>query len=167
MEIKDIINVAAIMSSPVIAVCVTLGYQHLTEKRKDKHSQKIRLFLNLMAHRKYNSLTQQYIDSLNLIDVVFYDNPLVVKQWHVYFDYLVRQPFDAVTAHKFFLDLLAEMAIVLGYQNLKQTTMDSAYIPQGHVDNFELQANIQYELLRVLKNSHSYAETKSSTNNPV
>jgi hypothetical protein len=36
---------------------------------------------------------------------------------------------------------------------VRQTDLDKFYIPQGHIDQFELSANIQKEFLRVLKNT--------------
>jgi hypothetical protein len=62
---------------------------------------------------------------------------------------------------RLFLDLLAEIANCLGY-NLKQTEIDKFYIPAAHGWSISSQAEIQTELLRVLKNSESYSESKKN-----
>ena len=43
---------------------------------------------------------------------------------------------------------------------LHQTDLDKFYTPQGHADQFELQYNLQHELLRVLKNTSAFVVTK-------
>jgi hypothetical protein len=43
------------------------------------------------------------------------------------------------------------MAIVLGYQRLKQTDIDRFYAPQAFGDQAAMQGDLQKELLRVLK----------------
>lgn len=166
METKDIINIITILLSPAIAVGITLAYQYFTEKRKDKRSQKMKLYLDLMAHRKLNFPSQQYADALNLIEVVFYNNPTVITYWHTYSDYLRRKPYNPTDANNSRLDLLAEMGKVLGYKNLQQTKIDNFYVPNAHNWANASQDEIQHELLRVLKSSHSFSETNKATQQP-
>jgi hypothetical protein len=47
MEIKDYVEISAVVIGPVIAVCITLWYQNRQDKRKSKMS----TFINIMAYR--------------------------------------------------------------------------------------------------------------------
>jgi hypothetical protein len=43
------------------------------------------------------------------------------------------------------------MALDLGYPEMSQVALDRYYIPQGHVDEREIQQSLQQNFLRVLK----------------
>ena len=53
------------------------------------------------------------------------------------------------------------MAKDLSYPTVGQTDLDKFYIPQGHIDQFELGGRIQKELLRVLENTKEFVVTKN------
>lgn len=153
MEAKDYIDIVAIVLSPVFAVSITLVYQ----SKKQKKDAKRWLFLNLMAHRKKLVRTAQFCDSLNSIDVVFYNNPTVLKAWGVYFENLClsKEISDSAKTELLFLELLHEMGHILGYKNLKQTDIYKYYVPQGHGDAYHVDEQLRLELLRVLKGTAS------------
>lgn len=140
------IEILAILFSPVIAVGVTLWYQGRRERRERKE----RLFTTLMANRKAFPPTYEFVAALNLIDVVFSDSPQVVRLWHEYYDLLGSEGNYSARQHKY-IELLSEMARKLGYKRLQQTDIDKYYSPQAHVDQSELQYQLQRELLRVLQ----------------
>jgi hypothetical protein len=77
-KIQFVINIIAIILGPIIAVIITLIYQTYKEKRDSK----TRLFLTLMAHRESFPPSFAWVESLNLIDVVFVKHPKVVQLWH-------------------------------------------------------------------------------------
>lgn len=84
-------------------------------------------------------LAYNNIAALNRIEVVFSDSERVLAEWKKYFD-AVRQK-DAVNAadtmdHRY-IDLLFQMALDLGYRNLKQTDILEHYIPQAHIDQYQ------------------------------
>ncbi|MCK9425790.1 MAG: hypothetical protein M0Q21_07125 [Ignavibacteriaceae bacterium] len=150
----EIINIAAIIISPIIAVSITLWYQN----NKAKQDAKYRLFLILMAHRKRLVPTYDLVDSLNTIDVIFSNHENVIKLWHEYYA-LLCQKFDETNyearSHKH-LQLLSVMAKVLGYKNIQQIDIDSFYVPEAHGSIVELSYKIQTELLRVLENTSHF-----------
>ena len=161
----EIINVIAIILSPIIAVCITLWYQNY----KSKQDAKYRLFLTLMAHRKRLVPTYDLVDSLNTIDVVFARNQSVIILWHEYYAMLC-QKFDETNyearSHKH-LQLLSEMAKVLGYQKIQQIDIDKFYVPEAHGTIADYSYKIQTEFLRVLQNtSHFLVEPKDFPNTP-
>ncbi len=108
-----------------------------------------------MAHRKSNPPTFDLVNGLNLIDAVFSKDRKVVELWHQYYDFLSQTPVNWHLAEAKYLDLLSEMARVLGYSELSQTSIARFYSPAAHGNQAQLNIDIQLELLRVLKGSHS------------
>ena len=145
----------AILLGPLAGVIFTLWFQ----ARKEKNDAKNRLFLILMAHRKSNPPTFDLVNGLNLIDAVFSKNQSVVLLWHQYYDLLSQERVNWHLAEAKYLDLLSEMAKVLGYSELSQTSIARFYSPVAHGNQAQLNENIQLELLRVLKASSSLQVT--------
>ena len=147
-------NIIAVIIGPVIAVIITLWYQ----RRKERRDIKQRAFLVLMAHRRSIPPNMAMVEVLNTLDVVFSENHTIVDLWHKYY-VLLSQPLSQERQH-IWLELLSAIAKDLGYPTLKQTDIDKFYIPQGHMDQFELQCRLQNELLRVFKNTASFVVNK-------
>lgn len=151
---KDTMNIIAVVSGPILAVIITLLYQ----KRKEKRDAKYQAFLRLMAYRKSIPPNPVMIEILNILDVIFADNKNIVDLWHKYYS-LLSQPPSQEREHTW-LELLSEIAKDLNYPTLKQTDLDKFYIPQGHFDQFVMNAAVQREFLRVLQNTASFVVTK-------
>ena len=147
-------NIIAVITGPIAAVIITLFYQWYREKRDTKH----RAFLLLMAHRKSIPPNYALVEVLNSLDVLFSKNRKVVDLWHKYYA-LLSQPPSQERVHTW-LELLSEIAKDLHYPTVTQTDLDKFYIPQGHIDQFELQGKIQKEFLRVLQNTAEIVVTK-------
>jgi len=151
MQTKDWLLLLCTGLSPVIAVAVTLWWQ----RRKEKRDSKERLFLTLMAHRRAFPPTIEWVNALNVIDVVFADHPQVVQLWHEYYAALANPPPNQnyQTREHTYLLMLSAMARSLGYKRLEQTDIDKYYSPQAHVDQMQLNWQCQTEWLRVLQNT--------------
>jgi len=147
----DIVTIIALIVGPVAAVCITLWYQRRTEKRAAKE----RLFMTLMAHRRSFPPPPDWTNALNLIDVVYADSPIIVRHWHSLYDVLIQAPLNMQRFNHLYIELLSSIAISLGYRSLQQTDIDKFYIPQAFGDQAAVSAEIQKELLRVLKATHS------------
>jgi hypothetical protein len=117
---KDVITIIALIVGPVAAVCITLWHQRRTEKRAAKE----RLFTNRMAHRRSWPPTPEWVNALNLIDVVYADNPTIVRKWHALYDILIQGPLNVARFNHQYLELLSSMATSLGYRSLQQTDID-------------------------------------------
>ena len=145
------LSIISTLLSPVIAVLVTLWWQN----RKEKRDSKEKLFLTLMAHRKTYPPSQQWVDGLNVIDVVFADVPQVVELWHRYYEGLANPPANEnyQSREHTYLLMLSAMARALGYKKLEQTDIDKFYSPQVHGNQLELNYKCQTEWLRVLENT--------------
>lgn len=97
METRDIISVIAILVGPVTAVCITLWWQ----RRKEKRDKQLVLFTTLMAHRRASPPTYEWVNALNLIDVVFADHPKIVALWHECYLLLQTQEQSQAQGHKY------------------------------------------------------------------
>ena len=154
LAIAQVVSVAFI---PIIVWLIGVKYQD----RKSKKEAQLRLFLILMANRQKTPISQEWVDALNSIDVVFQDNQRVRHAWRDYLDSLNQKSahFDNQNSYK--LDLLSEMAEALGYKQLKQTEIDRFYSPMYFSSQQSRQEILYNETLRVLMRSKSEAETLS------
>jgi hypothetical protein len=162
----DIVNIIAIVVGPIIAVVITLWWQ----ERKEHRDAKRRLFLTLMAQRRSVPPTTDWVNALNVIDVVFADQRQVVKLWHEFYVLLVNPPTNQnfqAREHTYLL-MLSSMARSLGYKRLEQTDIDKFYTPQAHGDQVQLNWQCQTEWLRVLQSTNKLnVEPKSPEQNVI
>ena len=127
--------------------------------RKAKKDAQLRVFLTLMADRKSTPITKEWVDALNTIDVVFQENKKVRHAWREYLDSLNEKSPHFDSSNSFRLDLLSEMAVSLGYKNLKQTEIDRFYSPKYFGSQMSRQEILFQENLRILTRSKSCAES--------
>ncbi|GLL55804.1 hypothetical protein KUBF_34670 [Bacteroides finegoldii] len=155
--IQLLIGIGQILAVAVIPIIIWFGgikYQN----RKAKRDAQLNLFLTLMANRKSNPITKEWVDALNTIDVVFQDNHKVRHAWREYLDSLNEKSPHFQSNNAFLLDLLSEMAMVLGYKNLKQTEIDRFYSPKYFGSQMSRQEILFQENLRVLMHSKNCSE---------
>jgi hypothetical protein len=153
--ILAIAQIVSVSSVPLIVWVLGVFYQN----RKAKKDAQLRVFLTLMANRKSNPITKEWVDSLNIIDVVFQDNRKIREAWKSYLDSLNNKSPHFESNNSYMLDLLSEMALSLGYKDLKQTEIDSFYNPQLFLNQQNVQNKLIEENLRVLMHSKSFAES--------
>lgn len=77
-------QILAVAIIPIILWVLSIKAQD----RKAKKDAQLRLFLTLMADRKSNPITKEWVDALNSIDVVFQNNKKVRRAWREYLDSL-------------------------------------------------------------------------------
>lgn len=160
MDTQIILSICQIVAVTIIPIVVWVGGAKFQD-RKAKKDAKLRLFLTLMANRKTTFIQKEKVDALNLIDVVFQDDKRVRNAWKSYLDSLNPLSSNFQNNNSYALDLLSEMAISLGYNELKQTEIDRFYEPQQFVNDGNLKSNLANEELRVLKASKSCGESLS------
>lgn len=149
-------NIIAVISGPILAVLISLWLQSRKQKKDAQHH----LFLTLMAYRKSYPPPNAWVESLNLIDVVFSKHPKVVQLWHEYHDLLSQKPPNLEKWNHKYLELLSEMAKELRYKSLQQIDIDKFYTPIVHDDQMTLNTKIQQEWLRVLENTERFLVVK-------
>ena len=150
------IEITAIITGPLAAVLITLLYSSIREKKQ----QKINLFLTLVKDRKTDPIPEVFVNSLNMIDVVFHRKKKVLVEWKKVYESFQAVPFNPAEYELRLLDLLDVMANALGYNKIKQTTLSAFYQPQLYASKQQFQQKVNEELLRVLENSDSFSETK-------
>jgi hypothetical protein len=153
-EIIGIGQILAVALIPIIVWVLGIKYQD----RQAKKNAQLKLFLTLMSDRKSNPITKEWVDSLNVIDVVFQNNQKVRQAWREYLDSLNEKSPHFESSNSFQLDLLSAMAKSLGYKNLKQTEIDRFYSPKYFGSQMSRQEIFFQENLRVLMRSKSTSE---------
>ena len=156
-NIQILIGVGQIVAVAIIPIIVwILGIKY--QDRKAKKDAQLRVFLTLMENRKSNPITKEWVDALNVIDVVFQNNKEVRHAWREYLDSIKEKSPQFDNSNSFRLDLLSEMAMALGYRNLKQTEIDRFYSPKYFGSQMSRQDILFQENLRVLMHSKSLAK---------
>lgn len=153
--ILSIVQIVSVAIVPLVVWYIGVKYQD----RKAKKAAQLNLFLTLMANRKKNPISEEWVDALNTIDVVFQENKKVRVAWKEYLDSLNQKSahFDSQNSYK--LDLLSEMAESLGYKQLKQTEIDRFYSPVYFGSQLTRQDILINEQLRVLMRSKSSSDS--------
>ena len=156
-SIQMIIGIGQILAVAIIPIIVwVMGIKY--QDRKAKKEAQLKVFLALMVDRKSNPITKEWVDALNTIDIVFQDNIKVRQAWRDYLDSLNEKSPHFESSNSFRLDLLSEIAMALGYKNLKQTEIDRYYSPKYFGSQMSRQEILFQENLRVLMHSKSCAE---------
>lgn len=128
----EIINLIALIVVPIAAVYIGQKLQDREQKRKDK----IQIFKILMTSRIFG-WTNDSVQAMNLIDVVFADDKDVCDQWKVCFDKMrIENPTetDLLKMKTEKEKLLEKMAKSLGYKNITWESIQNPYMPKGMVD---------------------------------
>lgn len=142
MDKRDCFTIAAIILGPILAVQI----QNIIQLIKDSKNRKMQIFKALMATRA-TPLYPAHVESLNMIDIEFYNHKNVVNTWKLLHDNFSNYPQDpkaldfnvklnqcSEKASDLLVDLLYEMSKVLGYKFDKVLLKRGCYIPKGHGD---------------------------------
>lgn len=155
----EIINIIAIIVSPIIAVIVGQLLQAKSKRRADK----LDIFKTLMVNRGLGWSIES-VRALNIIEVVFSDDKEVLEQWKIYYDKLyVQNPNDAELAKikKEGDKLIEVMAKSLGYK-ITWETIQNPYIPKGMADNMNQQQQYMSSQLAVMNMMNTYMHQMNS-----
>jgi len=142
MTLVEVINLIALVVGPLFAVIVGQKLQIRKEVREDK----MKIFRTLMVSRAY-PWTQNMVDALNMIDIVFVDDIPVRNAWKDLFDkYSVVNADEAhiIKVKNAQYRLLESMANSLGYKNkIDWETIQNPYLPRGLQNQLDLQMQNQ------------------------
>lgn len=150
MEIKDLINLLAILLSPIIAVLVTIWMQDRREKRGRMH-----WVLATVVANRHQKVAVEVVQALNSIDIVFTNNVEVRRLWKEYMD-ITEQNFEQPNIYKKlddeYVELIDAMAKALGYGGkVSQIEIGKAYSPTGLGDQALQTQELLRHALRVFK----------------
>jgi hypothetical protein len=139
-----LIGAAAAIFAAFGAAAMTLYWQ----RRKEKRDAKLSLFLTLMMHRKADPPNQDWVNALNIIDVVFYDDARVIESWHKLYPILQDEvkTYSEERVHSY-IHLLSEMATALNYPKLQQIDIDKFYSPKIYARQAQINAQMQGEIM--------------------
>ena len=160
----DIINIIAIIISPIVAVIVGQYLQSKSKKREDK----LEIFKILMVSRGLGWSTES-VRALNIIEVVFSDDKNVLNQWKKYYDRLCVEEPNETELSKIKIEgdkLLEVIAKSLGYK-ITWETIQNPYIPRGLTNNLSQQQQYMNNQLSVMDMMNTYMQHMSfnDTNN--
>ncbi len=113
MDVKDWINIAAIIIIPIVAVLIGQYLQTRAKKREEK----LQIFKTLMTARIYG-WTKESVHALNIIDIVFVKDNSVRTAWAKLFElYCIEDKTDVMNKKRqdLMYKLLEEMSKSLGY----------------------------------------------------
>ena len=162
----EILNIIALIFIPIFAVIVGQRLQIKHQKRNDK----MQIFKILMTHRIFG-WTNESVQALNLIDIVFADDEAVRKQWKVYLDKLyIENPTDTELS-KIKIEhekLLETMANALGYKDIiTWESIQKPYIPKGMTESILQQQMDQKNQSVVMEEMKNMIKTTKNRNKPA
>lgn len=147
-EITNIINVAAIIVIPIVAVVIGRILQDRSEKRKDK----VNVFTHLMSYRRFGYVSQISTNILNSVPIVFHDDDKVIKHFNNYINSLTIRKEDVSIKEKEIENnktkMLEAMAKSLGYKKINWELIQTPYVPTGLIDQIEAENTFKKDSLK-------------------
>ena len=155
----EVINIIAILVSPIIAIYVGSYFQDRTEKRKDKMA----LFKTILTARIYG-WSYESVNALNLIDIVFFDENKVRIAWkNLYDKYALDGSVDSnidiiKNAQN---ELYIAMAIALGYEDkIVRDVIEKPYLPNGLAEAQKQEQQYKKGQLEIMRQIKDVIRTK-------
>ena len=166
----EILNIIALIFVPIFAVVVGQKLQQRAQKRNDK----MQIFKTLMTSRIFG-WTNESVQAMNLIDIVFADDKAVRKQWKVCFDKMCVENPTETELSKIKTErekLLETMAKSLGYKDIiTWESIQNPNIPKGMAELMEKQQayqknqSILMEQMKNIMQTSRKEETNGQTQN--
>lgn len=153
---ETILLIITALISGLVATVVTIWWQEKSQKQKEK----TKIFEILMAKR-YDIPSEESVEALNKIDVVFYNSENVRKAWKEFCDTtdapdIAQKPQLISDKH---LKLLEEIAKDIGYKKIQWDNIKSYYFPTGLSDRKQDEA-----ILRRVQIDAALAQIKNLDN---
>jgi hypothetical protein len=141
LTVAELLTLAAIILGPILAVATQLWMQ----ARKAKRDTKLWVFNTLMSYRAL-IVSPNFVQALNLVDAVFYQNAEVRKRRKEFMDVVTAAtgreltPPEIERCKDLVAEMLAKMGSELGYDFDHTQIKDTGYYPQamGRLDNAAL-----------------------------
>ncbi len=165
-RVQLLVGIGQIIAVAIIPIIIwVLGIKY--QDRKSKKDAQLNVFLLLMKYRGISSRPQEFINALNIIDIVFHSKKKVRNAWKAYHNSLKENSPEHANKNTYFLELLSEMAETLGYRKMKLTEIEkgSAYTPKSIIKEREKKNKILDSLLNALENLNTYYSNESKNEN--
>lgn len=154
----EMINILAIILSPVVAVLITIYLQNCLERKKEK----IAIIKALLSTGHY-LYSDEIIRSYNLIDIVFKDDKEVREKWKLYFEALGNEALNTQIRYDKKLDLILAMCKVVKYKNITAQDLQRVYVPRGFVEDGTKQREFNDMLYTIAKGFSQFIESTPVT----
>lgn len=155
-----LLNIIAILLSPLIATGVTLYFTHKNDKKKDK----LALLAKLMTTR-LNRSTIEYVDTLNMIDIIFYDSKNVRAELKKLLDAYRSDKPDNNEIDIRNLRLIESMTKHLGYTKMNWEEISKPYAPIWYYDELHKQEKYKCGQLEMANFIKLLTNIPNNTNN--
>lgn len=149
-----IITAIAVYFGPIRAVQVARQDEATAAANRNKAE----IYASLMKTRQFQ-LDREHVLALNLVQVYFHDEPAVLAAYKAYIRLLAREYTPNVADASVlreradaFIDLVYEIARVLGRQHDRKELMDLAYSPQGWSDDEIAARGLRKLMVELLEN---------------
>jgi len=168
MDTKDWLYLIATIAIPFLAAGLTAFLTLYWQDRKEKREVKRRFFFTLMMHRKTDPPHLEWVNAVNMIEVVFADHPDVLAKWNTLWEILNDKSKVGTQAHQHAqLNMLSTMAQAVGYKNLKQTDIDRFYSPQVYATQAAAQQEMQSLGKAFLESVNNFISSQIRANQPA
>lgn len=138
---KDfIIVIITAIFSGLVATIATLYWNH-KERTKDEK----RKILTILMSKRYDIVSMESVNALNMIDVVFYTSISIRKAWQEFMKAteLPESQTRPQLINDKYLRLLEEIAKDIGYNNLNWEDIKHYYIPIGLSNSLQEEATLR------------------------
>jgi hypothetical protein len=112
----------------MFTLLVALGGAGLTlwwPNRKQKRDAKLRVFSTLVMHRRSNPPHFEWVNALNLIDIVFSNDGEVLNKWHTLYAILQNQQAGTEQYQHTYLEMLSSWPACWVTRNFSQRILTS------------------------------------------
>lgn len=134
-----IINIIAIILSPIIALFISHKVQINHEKRKEK----IEILKILMA-RRIPSNSIEYVNALNIIDIIFVDSPKVKAAYKSLYEAYQQQNYDVSKSQMMLTKLIEAIVADVGYkEKITWDAIQQPYYPVWLDNQLQTDSTIQ------------------------
>lgn len=159
----EILNIIALIFVPICAVVIGQKLQERAQKRNDK----MQIFKTLMTSRIFG-WTNESVQAMNLIDIVFADDETVRKQWKVCFDKMCVENPTETELSKIKTErekLLETMAKSMGYKDIiTWEAIQNPYIPKGMTELMAQQQAYQENQSVIMEQMKNMMQTSGKEN---
>ena len=126
----SIVNIIAIILSPIIALFISHKVQISYEKRKEKIE-----ILKISMARRIPSNSIEYVNALNIIDIIFVDSPKVKAAYKSLYEAYQQQNYDVSKSQMMLTKLIEAIVADVGYkEKITWDAIQQPYYP-GWLDN--------------------------------
>jgi len=140
--VNTVINIIGMILIPMAIIYITKRVQ----AKEQNHNDKMNLFKVLMTYRNLG-WSVEMVHALNMIDIVFSDDPNVRAAWKTYYEALciqnpTKEEQNQISNAQY--DLLNQMATALGYkEDILWDAVQKPYLPNGMLNSMAQQQQYQ------------------------